>query len=201
MKVNLRTKALRDVRKDKLIPGVMYGKSIESTSIEVEDKAFKEALAKYGRSLTFEVILEGKKHNVYVKNVVTDILRPNDIIHFELHRIAEDETVSTTIPVVIHGREALAAHRLYIQMGLTEINCEYLSGSGISSFEFDASEMGIDEAIHIKDVVVPKGVTIKEDLEQIVFIVKEAQEEPEEDEETEAVVDETDEDLEETEEE
>lgn len=180
MKVNLRTRSLREVRNDKLIPGVMYGKSIASTSIEVEDKAFKNALAEFGKSMTFEVILDGNKHNVYIKNVNTDILKPGTIVHFELHRIAEDETISASIPVVIHGKDALQAKRLYVQMGLSSIDCEYLSGSGISHFEFDASKMEMDESVHIKDVVVPNGVTIHEDPEQMVFMVKEAQQEEEE---------------------
>lgn len=180
MEIILRTRSLREVRKDRLIPGVMYGKTIDSTNIEVADKAFKDALKAYGKSMTFQVTLDGKKHNVYIKNVVTNILKPNDIIHFELHRIAADEKVSASIPVIITGRDELEKRRLYIQMGLSDINCEYLSGSGIASFDFDATDMDIDEAIHIKDIVAPEGVTILEDLEQIVFIVKEAQQEEEE---------------------
>jgi large subunit ribosomal protein L25 len=188
MKVNLRTRPLREVRKERMIPGVMYGKSIDSTSIEVEEKAFKDALNEYGKSMTFKVTLDGKKHNVYIKNVQTDILKPDDIIHFELHRIAKDETVSAHIPVVIHGKEALEKRRLYIQSGLSEINCEYKSGSGIQHFEFDASEMEQDEAVYVKDIKIPDGVTIHEDPEHIVFIVKEAHQVLEEEETDEEAV-------------
>ncbi|BCR35994.1 50S ribosomal protein L25 [Mariniplasma anaerobium] len=180
MKINLRTRSLREVRKDRMIPGVMYGKSIDSTNIEVEEKAFKDALSEYGKSMTFQVELDGQIHNVYIKHVKTTILRPHDIIHFEFHRIAADETVSASIPVIIHGKDELDKRRLYVQMGLSSIDCEYLSGSGISSFEFDVSEMEMDDSVHVKDLVVPEGVTIHEDLEQVVFSVKEAHEAPEE---------------------
>jgi large subunit ribosomal protein L25 len=199
MKVNLRTRPLREVRKERMIPGVMYGKSIESTSIEVEEKAFKDALAEYGKSMTFRVTLDGKRHNVYIKNIQSDILKPDEIIHFELHRIAKDETVSASIPVVLHGKESLEKRRLYVQLGLQEINCEYKSGSGIQHFEFDVSEMEQDEAIHVKDIAIPDGVTIHEDPEQIVFIVKEAHQVLEEEETDEEAV-ETDEEAIESEE-
>lgn len=188
MKVNLRTRSLGEVRKERMIPGVMYGKSIESTSIEVEEKAFKEALAEFGKSMTFKVTLDGKKHNVYIKSVQSNILKPQDIIHFELHRIAKDETVSAQIPVVIHGKEELEKNRLYVQLVLQDIHCEYASGSGIQHFEFDASEMEMDQSVHVKDIVVPKGVTIHEDPEQIVFIVKESHETLEEVTETDEAV-------------
>jgi large subunit ribosomal protein L25 len=180
MKINLRTRSLREVRKDRMIPGVMYGKSIDSTNIEVEEKAFKDALSEYGKSMTFQVELDGQIHNVYIKHVKTTILRPHDIIHFEFHRIAADETVSASIPVVILGKDELDKRRLYVQMGLSSIDCEYLSGSGISSFEFDVSEMEMDDSVHVKDLVVPEGVTVHEDPEQVVFSVKEAHEAPEE---------------------
>lgn len=185
MKLNLRTRSLREVREERMIPGVMYGKSIDSTSVEVDEKAFKDALSEYGKSMTFKVTLDGKKHNVYIKSVQTNILKPQDIIHFELHRIAKDEKVSAQIPVVVHGQEALRKSRLYIQLVLQDINCEYASGSGIQHFEFDASEMEMDQAVHVKDIEVPNGVTIHDDPEQMVFIVKEARETVEE--ETEAV--------------
>ncbi len=188
MKVNLRTRSLREVREERMIPGVMYGKSIESTSIEVEEKAFKEALAEHGKSMTFRVTLDGKRHNVYIKSVQSNILKPHDIIHFELHRIAKDETVSAHIPVVIIGKETLEKRKLYVQLGLQDINCEYASGAGIQQFEFDVTEMQMDEAVHIKDIVVPKGVTIHEDPEQVVFALKEAHEVLEEETETEEPV-------------
>ncbi|MFA5470927.1 MAG: 50S ribosomal protein L25 [Acholeplasmataceae bacterium] len=189
MKVNLRTRSLNEVRKERMIPGVMYGKSIESTSIEVDEKAFKEALAEYGKSMTFKVTLDGKKHNVYIKSVQSNILKPQDIIHFELHRIAKDETVSAQIPVVVHGKEILEKSRLYVQLVLQDIHCEYAPGSGIQHFEFDASEMEMDQAVHVKDIEVPKGITIHEDPEHIVFIVKESRETIEEEEtETEEAV-------------
>jgi large subunit ribosomal protein L25 len=184
MKLNLRTRSLREVRKDKMIPGVMYGKSIESTSVEVEEKEFKEALEAHGKSMTFKATLNGKKHNVYIKSVQSNILKPRDIIHFELHRIAKDETVTANIPVVIHGKEELRKKRLYVQSGISEINCEYAAGSGIQQFEFDASEMEMDDTVFVKDIEVPKGVTIHENLDQIVFIVKEAHETVEEETET-----------------
>lgn len=184
MKINLRTRPLREVRKDRMIPGVMYGKSIDSTNIEVADKTFKDALAQYGKSMTFQVTLDGEMHNVYIKNVVTNILRPHDIVHFEFHRIAADETISASIPVIIHGKDELDKRRLYVQVVLSTIDCEYLTGSGVASFEFDVAEMEMDDSVHIKDIKVPDGLTINEDLEQAVFIIKEAHEAPEEAEET-----------------
>ena len=200
MKVNLRTRPLREVRKDRMVPGVMYGKSMDSTNIEVEDNVLKAALTEFGKSMTFAVTLDGKKHNVYIKHVVTNILRPNDIIHFEFHRIAADEKVSASIPVVITGREELEKRRLYIQMGLSDIDCEYLSGSGISSFDFDATGMEIDQAVHVSDIVVPEGVEILDELDQLVFIVKEAQQEEEEETDEVELDSETEEDEEENEE-
>ncbi|MCK9235707.1 MAG: 50S ribosomal protein L25 [Acholeplasmataceae bacterium] len=184
MKVNLRTRKLHEVRKDGLIPGVMYGKSIESTSIEVNEKDFKESLNQFGKSMTFVVTLDGKKHNVYIKTVQSNILRPDEIVHFELHRIAKDETISASIPVDVLGKEELAKKRLYVQMGLTDIACEYAVGAGLSIFEFDATDMEVDAALYVKDIEVPEGMVIKEDLEQMVFIIREAHEVEEDEEET-----------------
>ncbi|MBU1144564.1 MAG: 50S ribosomal protein L25 [Firmicutes bacterium] len=189
MKVYLRTRPLREVRKDLMIPGAIYGKSIESESIEVEDKVFKEALSTYGKTMTFPITLNKKKLIVYIKNVQKNAMNQNDIIHFELHCITKDEIISSRVPFVIHGKDEVEKRKLFVQMAISSVECEYSADQGVSKFEFNVENMNVDDAIYIKDIAVPKGVKILDDPEHLIFIIKESSlsvESPEE-EETETV--------------
>ena len=174
MKVSLRTRPLKEVRKDLLIPGVMYGKSVESTNIEVEDKAIKDALKTYGKSMTFQITLNRKKYNVYIKNVQTNILKPNEIIHFDLHALRDDETVTAQIPVIIVGKEELEKKRYYVNINIPFISCEYSPGHGIQTFEFNVSEMDLDDAVYVKDLDVSEHIKVHDDPEQAIFVIKES---------------------------
>ena len=190
MKLILRNRPLNDVRRDLMVPGVIFGKSIESTSVEVEDKALKDALKAYGKSRTFQVTLAGKKHNVYIKNVQTKVLKPNDIIHFDLHRIADDETITAMIPLVFEGREQLDKDRKYVQTYLPGIECEYYAGQGLDNFTFDVSEADVGFTVYIKDLEVSDKLKIHHNPDQMIFQIKEQVAAPEEVLETEEVEDE-----------
>jgi large subunit ribosomal protein L25 len=173
MKLELRTNKLSEVRKANYIPGVMYGRSIESLSIQTEKPEFFEALKTYGKNKTFKVRVDSKYHHVYIKDVQSNVLHPNDIIHFSLHRVTPKESMIMEIPVNLLGKEVFFNDTLFPELVLSEISAEYIAGSGISSFDLDVSKLKLGDEIKIKDLVVPKGVTIKHDLDQTIVVIKE----------------------------
>jgi len=173
MKLELRTEKLSEVRKENLVPGVMYGKSIESTSVQAEKNEVLEAIKTYGKNKTFKVRVDGKYHHVYIKNIQSNILNPQDIIHFDLHRVTPKEMMTTQIPVQLLGKETFFNNTLYAELVLSEITAEYNPGSGVSSFDIDVSKLELGNEIKVKDLIVPKGVTIKNDKDQTVVMMKE----------------------------
>lgn len=173
MKLELRTESLRKVRESQMVPGVMYGKGIESISVQATDKELKMALAAYGKTMTFKVDVKGEMHFVYIKNVQTAILRPTTIIHFDLHRITATDKLTNLIPLVIIGKEVFHTSQLYAQEEMNEVQAEYLPGHGISSIEIDVSKLKLGETIQIKDLNVGDSVKIIEDPEQVVVSIKE----------------------------
>jgi large subunit ribosomal protein L25 len=185
MKITVRTENLRKVRAQNMVPGVMYGRSIDSIAIQVDTKSIQEALKAYGKNLTFQVELDGDVHNVYIKNIQSNILKPSEIIHFDLHCLSASETVSASIPIEIIGKEAFYQSRAYPQQGLTSLEAEYAVGFGMSTMEIDITDMQVGDAIYVKDLKVSEGVTIKDDPEQLIVMIKEAQEVEEETTETE----------------
>ncbi len=189
MKLDLRTERLKDVRRQRLVPGVMYGKSIESTSVQTEDQEIKEAIKTYGKTQVFKVRVDGKYHHVYIKNVQTNILKPHEIIHFDLHRVTPKEQITAQIPVELVGVEAFYQKKVYPELVLNEIQATYTPGSGIQSFKIDVSKLDLNDVIHVKDIEVPKGIEIKTDLKQVVAVMKEVRVEAEPVEETESTLD------------
>jgi large subunit ribosomal protein L25 len=69
MKLERRTVKGSKVRKDGLTPGILYGKGIESVSVQVSQSEFQKVYNKKGTSKTFEATLEGKKtYRLYQAN-------------------------------------------------------------------------------------------------------------------------------------
>lgn len=173
MKLELRTEKLNDIRKRNLVPGVIYGKSIDSMSIQTDNLEILDAVKTYGKNQTFKVRLDGKYHHVYIKDLQRNILKPAEIIHFGLHRVTLKEMMTNQIPVVLHGKEEFFNQALYVDLLLQEISCEYIVGAGISSFDIDVSKLKLGDEIKIKDLKVFEGLNIKNDLEQTIVVIKE----------------------------
>jgi large subunit ribosomal protein L25 len=173
MKVAVRKRSLKEIRAEHLVPGVIYGKSIESTPIEVDEKTLLETLKSYGKNMTFDVTIGRKKHQAYIKHIQSEVLRPNHIIHFELHALAKDETIHASIPVLLIGKEVLENDRLFIQFNIPNIECEYAAGLSVTHFEFDVSKMKAGDQIHVKDLIVPKGIIVHQKEDQVILSVKE----------------------------
>jgi len=174
MKAEVRTTSLKEVRKQSLIPGVIYGKSISPEAIQVEKKEFLDTYAKYGTSIPFPVSIGKKKHTVYIKNVQKNVLKEDDFINFDLHCITKNEVVTSHVPVILHGKEQLEKNNLYVQQILSSIECEYTPDDAIAQFEFDVKDMKENETVHVRDIPVSKKVTIVDHLDQIVFLIKES---------------------------
>ncbi|MFH0767045.1 MAG: 50S ribosomal protein L25 [Bacillota bacterium] len=173
MKLAVRTEPIRKVREAKLVPGVMFGKSIESVSIQVDEKELKDALKTYGKSMTFKAELDGITHHVYIQHVETKILKPRDIIHFDLHRVDEKVTLVTLVPIVFLGKAIFNSTSLYTQEEMHELHVEAMPGHGVAKIEVDVSKMQLGEEILVKDLVLSSEIKIKEDPERVIVALKE----------------------------
>lgn len=181
MKLQIRTESLRLVREAHQVPGVMYGKGISPVNVQVDEKEFKEALKKYGKSMTFKAELNGVTHDVYIKYTQGRILLPETILHFDLHRVSEKEMFKTTIPIQLLGKEAFHGQSYLLLQELDMLEVEFAPGQGLSKIEVDVSNLKIGDSIHVKDLNLGHGIVILQDMDQVIAHVKEhivAEEEP-----------------------
>lgn len=156
------------IRKKGLIPGVLYGKGIESVSIQVEEAEFLKLLKENGTNKTFSVKLGRKKHIVYIKKYAQEIMSPKRVIHFDLLKVSQDDTITSSVPLHFIGKEKFEKSSLVFTTNKDEVNVEYNVGSGISSIDVDVSNLTEDKPLHFKDIVVPEGIKVLNDPEELL---------------------------------
>lgn len=171
MKLEQRNTPLKALRSDNKVPGVMYGKNIEATSVAADNKEFINHLHEYGKSMTFKVKLDGKTHQVYIKEVQVDPLNPRNIVHFDLIRVTATSTITAEIPVYLDHKEKVEARGMIVQQLLNSVETEYGVGKGIQAFHIDVSGLDQGDALYVKDIVVPEGLKILEGDEKMVVNV------------------------------
>lgn len=184
MKIQLRTTKGSKMRSKTLTPGVLYGKGMESVAIQADANEFAKMYRAKGKSKTFEVTLEGKKHIVYIKETQSFFENHNVKSHFDLVKVAKGDTMTSKINLVFTNHEEVEKRGLIVHTVLGTIEVEYAVGSGISKLELDVAGLEENDTKTVADIPVPKGVKILDRMEQVVVSISTPKEEVLEDEDS-----------------
>ncbi len=180
MKIEKRTETLKNVRGMNKIPGVLFGKTIEPISFQVDEKVFLDTLSEKGMTQTFEVKLGTKKHLVYIKDTQRDIVKHSQFLNIKLQKVSKDDTITTNIPLHLIGRDKVEKLGVMISMPNDSLEVEYNVGLGISHIDVDVSELKVGDSLAVKDLTFPEGLKVHTDLEQTVVSIIETKYEEEE---------------------
>ncbi|KFZ27069.1 MAG: 50S ribosomal protein L25 [Candidatus Izimaplasma bacterium HR2] len=168
MDIKLRTKKGSKVVSLQEIPGVLYGKGIDSKSVKAQRSEFIHCYLENGKSKTFEIKLEGKKHLVYIKDIHTSHLNYNQVTHFDLLKVSLDDTLVSNINLELLNADAVKKKGLDINIILNTLDIEYAVGKGISHLELDVSSLEENDSLLVKDIVLPEGIKVLQDPEDVV---------------------------------
>ena len=109
--------ASRRLRREGMVPGIIYGGSSEPEMVAVEHNELAKHLeheAFFSHILSVQVEGRGGKQNVVLKDLQRHPARPF-VEHFDLQRVKMDEELRMTVPLHFLGEEAAAG----IKMGGT----------------------------------------------------------------------------------
>jgi len=187
MKINLREGRVNQLRKNDLVPGVIYGKGIDPTPIQIDSKEITKAFHKYGSSMTFEVTLGKDTHLVYIKDNQTDYLHNYSLTHVDLMKVSETDTITSDIALNFLHRDEVGIAGEVLSINLNEVEVEFTVGKGVSHIDVDLSPLKTKNALYVRDLVLPEGLKINHLPDQIVANLTAVAEEKEEVEEIETV--------------
>ena len=161
----------RRVRKDGIVPGVLYGLNEESVSLSVTWPDLRRALTTdSGINAIIQLEVDGKKQMTIVKDIQRHPVKRN-VLHVDFLRIDPDQNVTVDIPLVMIGeaREVSAAD------GMVDQNMFSLTVSAPpdripTEIEVDISALTVGVAIRVGDLQLPEGVTSEGDPEDPIAV-------------------------------
>lgn len=182
-------KKVRAIRRQGLVPGVLYGHGVDGQPIQMNAKEAEQLLSEVSASTLIDLNVDGNQHKVLVRDVQRDVIR-RDVMHIDFLKVAMDVIIRTTVPVELVG-EAPAARELggILVTGVTEIEVEALPEDLPDRILVDLEPLKeIDDAIAIEDLYLGEGVTVLTDpSENVAHVIYMAEEEEEEEDELEGM--------------
>ena len=178
-------KKVRSVRRQGLVPAVLYGSGVDGQPIKLDAKEADEMLAQASASTLIDLQVDGETHKVLVRDVQRDVIRRN-VLHIDFLKVDMDVAIRTEVPVELVG-EAPAVREMggVLVTGVTEIEVEALPGSLPDRIVVDLEPLEeIDDAITVGELYLGEGVEVLTDLdENVAHVIYLAEEELEEEEE------------------
>lgn len=180
-------KQVKALRRQGILPAVMYGVGIDPLPIELDEKVASRVLANVGGSTLIDLNIGKDTHKVLVREFQRDVIRRN-ILHVDFLVVAMDVVISAVVPVVLVG-EAPAMEELggIIVSGLNEIEVEALPEDLPEQVTADIGELiSMNDVITAGDLALGEKVTLITDPgETIANVIAQMAEEVIEEEELE----------------
>ncbi len=160
---------VKRVRRAGFVPGVMYGQGQEAVPIQFKELDLLRLLRSGGSSHLME--LHGLGPNpvhVLLREIQRHPTR-HTILHADFYRVQMDKSVRAEVPVHFTGEsEAIRGGAVLIHH-LDRIEVECLPADIPEAFVVDLSKLvHVDDVIRVADLVVPPGVTVHHDEDEIV---------------------------------
>lgn len=177
--------AIKHLRRQDAIPGIVYGAHTKPLTITVGVKDFEKAVHhassenvlvdlqvdEAGKTSSRLALIQDVQHHP-----VTD-----QVLHVDFHEVSATEKLRTGVPVRAIGEPAgVKTGGGVLEFVMRELRVECLPKDLPDIIEVNVEKLEIGQSIHVGEITPPAGVTLLDDKGQAVFIVAAptAEEEP-----------------------
>jgi large subunit ribosomal protein L25 len=162
------SQAARRLRRQGLVPAVIYGHKEETLSIALSLEELEKAIRRGVRVVDLKA--DGKEEKALIREVQWDHFG-KDLLHVDFARVSADERIVTTVPLELRGVAPGVNAGGALDQPMHALSVECLALHIPESIRVNIGELQIGGAIHVKDLVLPEGVKAMADPEAIVVHV------------------------------
>ena len=154
----------RQLRMRGLIPAAFYGPGTDPMGLAVAPKELLKALAtEHGQNQLIELSIKaGDKVRSELAIVRELQIHPvkRSAVHVDFYRVSRDRAVKTTIPFEVKGKAAGVVNGGELHVVFRRLPILALPDRIPARITVDVTSLEVGEAIHVKDLQLPEGVSI-----------------------------------------
>jgi large subunit ribosomal protein L25 len=168
--------AMRRLRKKGFVPGIIFGRSGETTMVNFNPKDLEKVIhSETGFNTIFTMDVDGlTKDNlrqVLIKDYQVDPVT-HTFIHVSFYRVRMDRKVEISVPIIADGTPVgVKEQGGTLDHTMREIEIRCLPGDIPDSIRIDVDQMKIGDHVRVSELQIPEGVEIMEDPDNVVLHV------------------------------
>ena len=157
--------ASRRLRKENLVPAIIYGADKEPAAVAIRYNELIKSLeteAFFSHILTINV--EGQGTEEVVIKALQRHPAKNTPVHADFQRIVRGQAMHIVVPVHYVGAEEAPGHKAggVFVSNATELEITAIPSKIPEFLTVDVSGMNVGDSIHLLDIKLPEGVAIRE---------------------------------------
>ncbi|HUZ88412.1 MAG TPA: 50S ribosomal protein L25 [Candidatus Acidoferrales bacterium] len=152
------------------LPAVVYGHGVGARAVGLDLKDFQRVYRRAGHTQLVDLAVAGTRPvKVLIKSVQISPRRGLPI-HVDFHQVSLMEKLHTEVPLVVVGESELVKRGDAELLQLVHvIHVECLPAAIPELIEVDCSTLAaVDEGIRVQELLLPVGVTVTDDPEEVV---------------------------------
>lgn len=170
--------AVKQVRARGSVPAVIYGSSTQVANLEVSRREI-EALLKHavGENILVELEIEADGKKTSTLSLIQEVQRHTirrEVIHVDFHAVSMTEEIEAEIVIEPFGEsDGVKNFGGLLEQNMRAITIKCLPQNLPEVIRVDVSPLKVGEAIHVRELVLPNGVTAVDDGDLVVVNVAE----------------------------
>jgi large subunit ribosomal protein L25 len=175
--------AARRLKARGIVPAIIYGAKDKPQPLQVSARDINAMLSHAsGENILVELEIAGEKSNrtALVQEIQHSPLG-GTVLHVDFHAVSMDEKIQADVPLEALGiANGVKNFGGLLEQNLRALTIECLPRDLPDKITVDVSALNIGDSIHVRDIQLPTGVSVKVQLELTAFSVLEpaVEEEP-----------------------
>lgn len=167
-------KQVRSLRREGWVPGIVYGRDIESTAVQLAVDEITAIYNQAGSSTMIGVQIEGhrKTYPAFIREVQRDIFT-YALLHVDLEVVDLQRPMNAQVPIVLIGEAPVVEQNEgVLTQSLEEVEVHCLPTDVPSHIDVDISGLGsIDQSIFVGDLTMSEKVQIVTPPETVIVYI------------------------------
>ena len=170
-KTTIGSRSSRRLRRDGKVPGVLYGLGQDPEIFSVDYGDLRGALTTdAGLNALIQLSINGTNQLSILKTLQRHPVK-DEVIHVDFMRVDPNQELAVEVPIVLEG----VAKKVTDQNGMVDQTMFSLSVLSLpdsipNELTANVSELEINDAIRVSDVVLPEGVRTEVDPEEAIAV-------------------------------
>jgi len=168
-----RKNSLHDARKERrkgLVPGVIYGKSIQNLMFEIGELELNKEISVNGEHGLIDINIDGKQHKGLIKEIQRDIVT-HKILHIDIEELTGNKQITSEVPLMYMGEDFVVRNGGVLQKNKNSVKVQCMPERLPKYITIDVGNLYMGDSYRISNVELAEEITFLEPIDTIIATV------------------------------